>query len=169
MNTSYIGSLLISSGRLSLAAGVSARGWKPGLSPFTMSPIVDYVECQPGLWHVIRNRHGSWTNDVFGLIHSDETHASSIFIPVRGIISFQTWGRLLVGDTCYPKIKDRRCIFNIHPDKWGLVACVRDTPRLMKWPEDTKFFLIQKFSPQDARENHSSTHAEIHVDPIKDY
>lgn len=169
MSTSYIGSLLISSGRMSLAVGVSMRGWKPGLSPFMMSPIVDCVKCQPGLWHVIRNRNGSWTNDVFGLIHSDEARASSTFIPVCGITSFQTWGRLRVGDTHYPKIKDRTCIFNIHPDKWGLVACVRDTPHPIKWPEDTKFFLIQKFSLQETRENYSSTHAEIHVDPIKDY
>lgn len=168
--TSYIGSFLIDSGKLSLAAGVSMRGWKPGLSPFMMSPIVDYVECQPGLWHVIRNRSGSWTNDVFGLIHSDETRStSSVFIPIRGIISFQTWGRLLVADTCYPRIKDQKCIFNIHPDKWGLVACVRDTPHLMKCPEQTKFFLIQKFSPQDTRENCSQAHAEIRVDPKKDY
>lgn len=164
--TSYIGSLLINSGRMSLSAGVSMRGWKPGLSPFMMSPIADYIECQPGLWHVIRDRRGSWTGDVFGLIHSDETHVSSTFMPVREIISFQTWGRLRVGDTCYPKNKHQRCVFDIHPDKWGLVACMgKDSPNLMKWPEQTKFFLIQKLSPQNTSENHTP----IHVGPLKDY
>lgn len=166
MITSYIGSFLIDSGRMSLAAGVSMRGWKPGLSPFMMSPIADYLECEPGMWHVIRNRNGSWTNDVFGLIHSDEIRANgSTFIPIREITSFQTWGRLLVADTLYPKIKDQKFIFNIHPDKWRLAACVRDIPQPMKWPENTKFFLIRKFLPQETRENHSSTH----VNPIKDY
>ena len=72
MTTSYLGSFLVDSGRMSLAAGVSMRGWAPGLSLFTKSPIVDNLRCLYGVWHIVRNREGSWIDDVFGLMHESE-------------------------------------------------------------------------------------------------
>lgn len=159
MTTSYLGSLLVDSGRMSIAAGVSLRGWKPGLSLFTKFPIVDNLNCQFGMWHIVRNRKDSWINDVFGLIHSSEldtTNMRPVFVPTHSIMSFQTWGKLHVGDTMYlPSLRTKstrgdhvfRNSFDIHPGKWSLIACAKENcPAPDRTKHETSFFLIYPYT-----------------------
>jgi len=163
MTTSYLGSLLIESGRMSLAAGVSLRGWAPGLSLFTKSPIVDNVMCQHGVWHIVRNREGSWIDDVFALMHSSEFEdmkSARYTVPVHPIASFQTWGKLYVTDTIYRKSDGTfKNVFDIHPGRWSLSACVKEGQTI---PDRTKheiaFFLI---SPYWFHGIHKMPHIEI--------
>jgi hypothetical protein len=148
MATTYIGSFIINSGRMSLAAGVSMRGWKPGLSPFRMSPIVDDLKCELGAWHVIRNRKDSWINDIFVLIHTDEFEAvmgkQTSFIPFRVIEKFKTWGNLRVSDTMYTNAGrwELKHKFDIHPGDWKLIACSNHLVPLDRMKFIPNFFLI---------------------------
>jgi hypothetical protein len=127
MPTNYLGSFIINSGRLSLSAGVSFRGWKPGLSLFMNSPIVSNLACRQGLWWVLQSKQKSQVADHYALVNSDESHDLSCapFSWHRKIITFQTWGKLKVDDTVEPNTKATSCKFPVHPGKYQLISCVK--------------------------------------------
>lgn len=170
MTTSYLGSLLVDSGRMSFAAGVALSGWRPGLSFLTMSPIVDNLKCEFGAWHVLRNRKGSWVNDVFGLIHASaiDVSAKSSFVPAHFITSFSTWGKLRAADTTHYKNKDFRNVFNIHPGKWNLIACGKEgDPVPDRMLNETRFFLIYPFAPQTEMRDVSPFQIDPTINPTR--
>lgn len=155
MNTTkYLGSLMIDSGRLSLSVGVSYRGWKPGISPFMNKPIIDNIKCKPGLWWVLQNCQGSWMNDHYALVHSDEANDKSktFFNWAGNIITFETYGKVKVKDTMHSESKIHYCRFNIHPGKYQLLSCIKSTGGCPKTSyskmDNPSFFLLRPHLPE---------------------
>lgn len=127
MPTYKLGSFIVNSGRMAVSAGVSVRGWKPGLSPFMNSPIIS-TNCKPGLWWVLQNRKEFWTDDHYVLVNSEEAFASPSepFLFQQDLITFQTWGKLKVEDVSDCGASEiARHKFGIHPGKYQMIGCLK--------------------------------------------
>ena len=149
MSVSQIGSVFISGGRMNLAAGMTLAGWIPG-APIAhgFTPIIGALKCRPGQWFVMRAHESHWTNDLYGLVHSDFKTQSSweilLRLPSRSLRSFESRGRVRVSDSMN---LDKRITFPVHPGRWELGASW-DNHRVHTANDlENVFFLLHHYQP----------------------